>query len=40
MKGKSGEPTPEQIEAEAAKARTQKINNLVNVYGSYSAGTQ
>jgi len=36
MKGKSGEPTPEQIKAEAAKARTQKVNKLLNTYNSYS----
>ncbi len=36
MKGKSGEPTPEQIEAEAAKARTQRVNRLLNAYNSYS----
>jgi hypothetical protein len=36
MKGKSGEPTPEQIKAKAAEDRTQKVNKLLNTYNSYS----
>jgi hypothetical protein len=35
MKGKSGEPTPEQIKAKAAEDLTQKRNKLLNAYNSY-----
>jgi hypothetical protein len=36
MKGKSGEPTPEQIKAKDAEDRTQRVNKLLNAYNSYS----